>query len=32
MPEWEWLISAWTNYFISTGHFTKTWELACHFQ
>jgi len=30
---WVWcLISAWSNYFWPTGHFTKSWQLAGHFQ
>jgi len=24
--------SSWSNYFWSTGHCTKTWQLAGHFQ
>jgi len=29
---YRWQMSAWFNYFLPTGHFTKTWQLAGLFQ
>jgi len=29
---YRWQLSAWFNYFLPTGHFTKTWQLAGLFQ